>query len=287
LCMRLLQPALAFVLCATALLAQKPEFEVASIRPSDPQSGGRSTGGMRMDGAQVRFTFQTLKDYIGIAYRVRVYQIAGPDWLTADRFDISATLPAGSNSQIGEMLQALLADRFQLKFHREKRDFPVYALVQARGGAKMEPVALDPAPEANAPVAAAGTGSAQGIAVNLGRGTSYTFSNNRFEATKLGMPAFAVNLERFVDRPIVDRTELTGNYNFSLDVTEEDYRAMLLHTAVSAGAVLPQQALQMMEAASLGSLFSALEKIGLKLDARKEPLEFLVVDEARKAPPAN
>lgn len=62
---------------------------------------------------------------------------------------------------------------------------------------------------------------------------------------------------------------------------------MLMHTAVSAGVVLPQQALQMMDAASLGSLFSSLEKIGLKLDARKAPLEVLVIDEARKSPTAN
>jgi uncharacterized protein (TIGR03435 family) len=123
--------------------------------------------------------------------------------------------------------------------------------------------------------------------VNLGRGSSYTFSSNRFEATKLGMAMFAANLERFVDRPIVDMTELTGTYNFSLEVTEEDYRAMLLDTAVAAGVVLPPQALEMMDAASLGSLFSALEKIGLKLDARKAPLEMLVVDEVRKAPTAN
>jgi len=119
--------------------ASRPEFGVATIRPSAqaPQEG--ATAGVRIDGAQVRCAFLTLKDYIGMAYQVKLYQVSGPDWLGSDRFDIAATLPPGSSmSQLPQMMQRLLEERFQVKIHREKKDFPVYALEVAKSGLKMQ-----------------------------------------------------------------------------------------------------------------------------------------------------
>jgi uncharacterized protein (TIGR03435 family) len=233
----------------------------------------------------------TLKDYIGAAYRVKIYQVSGPEWLASDRFDISATLPAGSSpSQIPEMMQRLLEDRFQIKMHREKKDFPVYMLEVAQGGLKMPESAPDPDAanaDAKAPLNVTGSGSAQGISVNLGRGSSYTFANNKFEARRLTMTAVAGNLERFMDRPIVDMTNLKGSYDFTLQMTEEDYRTMLIQAAVTSGVVLPPQALRLLEGASPISLFDAMQKLGLKLDARRAPLDLLVIDEARKTPTDN
>jgi uncharacterized protein (TIGR03435 family) len=278
---------LILTLSAGAAFAQKPEFEVASIRASNPQADGQATAGMRLDGAQVRFTSLTMKDYIASAYRVKLYQVTGPDWIATERFDISATFPPDSKAQVAEMLQALLTERFGVKLHRDKRDFPVYVLEAAKGGVKMQPLALEPNADAQAPLAVAGTGSERGIAVNLGRGSSYTFANNGFEAKKLTMAAFAASLERFVDRPIVDMTNLPGNYDFALDFSDEDYRGMLIRSAISAGVVLPPQALKALEGASLGSLFSSLDKLGLKLDSRKAPLDLLVVDDIRKSPGSN
>ena len=109
----------------------KWEFEVASVRPSAPQSAENQVNiGLHLDGSQARIASFTFKDYVAMAYRVKAYQISGPDWTGTDRFDLNAKLPAGATSdQIPEMLQALLADRFQLKFHREKKELPVYALV--------------------------------------------------------------------------------------------------------------------------------------------------------------
>ena len=83
-----------------------------------------------------------------------------------------------------------------------------------------------------APQAFTGAGSNQGVVVNLGQGSSFTFSNNKFEATRLTMASLAATLERFLDRPVVDMTDLKGSYNFSIDVTAEDYRAMLIRSAV-------------------------------------------------------
>jgi len=279
---------------AAAAFAQnppRPEFEVATIRPSAEQPAGTGSAGVRIDGAQVRFVGLSLKDYIGSAYRVKLYQISGPDWIGSERFDVAATLPAGSQtSQISEMLQHLLAERFQVKFHREKKDFPVYVLEVAKDGLKMQESAPDPnaaKEDARAPETFTGTGSSQGISVNLGRGSSYTFSNNKFVAKGLTMEYLVGSLERFLDRPIVDMTNLRGRYDFVLNLTEEDYRTMLIQSAVAAGVVLPPQALRLLDGASPVSLFDAMQKVGLKLDARKAPLDLLVIDEARKTPTDN
>ena len=268
-----------------------PAFEVASIRPSaTAETSGRPvTLGLRVDGAQISGTF-ALKDFIGIAYRVKTYQISGPDWLGSERFDIAATMPpGGAAGKLPEMLQALLQERFEMKIHRDKKDFPVYVLEVAKGGLKIHesPETEADKVEPNAPYSATGTGSAQGISVNLGRGSSYTFANNRFEANKLHMADFAGNLERFVDRPIVEQTGLSGRYDFGLDLTEEDFRAMMVRAAVNSGITLPPQALRMLDAGSPASLFDAVEQLGLKLDARKAPLDLIVIDSIRKTPTDN
>jgi len=283
---------LLIALSATAAFAQnppRPEFEVATIRPSAQGIQEGATAGVRIDGAQVRCAALTLKDYIGMAYRIKLYQVSGPDWIGSDRFDISATIPAGvPAAQMPEMMQRLLEDRFQVKIHHEKKDFPVYALEVAKGGLKAQESAPDPnASDTKAPLTIAGSGSAQGISVNLGRGSSYSFANNKFEANRVDMPTLAAVLERFVDRPIVDMTDLTGHYDFALPVTDEDYRVMLIHAGVNAGVTLPPQALRLLDGASTPSLFDALQRVGLKLDARKAPLDVVVIDEVRKTPTEN
>src|SRR6185436_12241427 len=102
-----------------AQTAPPAEFEVASIRPSPERPAQEGvTAGVRIDGAQFRASRLTLKDYIATAYRLKLYQIAGPDWIGSDRFEIAATLPEGSSTeQIPVMLQKLLEERFQLKMH--------------------------------------------------------------------------------------------------------------------------------------------------------------------------
>ena len=282
------------IVSAAAAFAQnapRSEFEVATIRPSaqTPQDG--VTAGVRIDGAQIRCAFLTLKDYIGIAYRIKLYQVSGPDWLGSDRFDISGTVPAGvPTSQFPEMMRSLLEERFNLKIHRDKKDFPVYVLEVAKGGLKMQESAPDPdlaTPDAKAPVNVTGSGGSQGIAINYGRGTSYTFANNRFEAKRFTMELFSANLERFVDRPIVDMTNLKGVYDIVLDVTQEDYRSMLIRAGLNAGVSLPPEALRLLDGASVASLLDAMQKLGLRLDARKAPLDLLVIDDARKTPTEN
>src|SRR4051812_32149754 len=92
------------------------EFEVASIRPAGPATPAALLHvGLHVDGAQVRCTAMSLNDYIGMAYKLKSYQISGPDWLKGERYDISAKIPEGaSRDDINEMLQHLLETRFQM-----------------------------------------------------------------------------------------------------------------------------------------------------------------------------
>jgi len=278
----------ASVSLACAQPSAKPEFEVASIRASAPEAVGQGGAGVHIDGAQVRIGGLTLRDYIALAYRLKISQVFGPDWIGSDRFDIAATLPEGNKAgQLPEMFQALLANRFQLKYHNEKRDYPVYALVLAKGPLKLKEVPPDEAGKAPEPINVTAGGSVAGISVNLGRGSSYSLAPGRFEAKKLSMAVFAGNLERFADRPIIDMTGLTGEYDFAFELNPDDFRPMLIRSAVAAGVTLPPEALRVLDGNSSASLSDALQQVGLKLDSRKAPLDVIVVDSAKKTPSAN
>jgi uncharacterized protein (TIGR03435 family) len=293
--MSIVKIGLGIVLGATALFGQnpaRPSFEVASIRPSAPGPPQQGVAGARIDGAQFRTAYLTLKDYIGLAYRLKLYQISGPDWIGTDRFDVAATLPEGTlPAQIPNMMGTLLEERFQLKLHREKKEFPIYALEIAKGGLKMAEAPRLPELEnadPRAPQEFTGGGSNQGVSINLGPGSSVSFSNNKFEAKRLTMPSLAGTLERFLDRPILDMTDLKGSYDFSIDVTADDYRAMLIRSAVVAGVVLPPDVLRFLDGVSSPeSLFDGLAKLGLKLEPRRAPLDVLVIDGALRTPTEN
>ncbi|HEX4133002.1 MAG TPA: TIGR03435 family protein [Bryobacteraceae bacterium] len=202
----------------------------------------------------------------------------------------AAILPAGSTGdQIPQMIQALLTNRFGLKFHRETRDFPVYALVVAKTGLKMKASPPDPpADPADRKSFDMTTSATQtGTTINYGNGMYMTFGNNAFVGRKLPASAMADTLGRFVDRPVVDMTELTGNYDFKLEFAPEDFGAMMMRAAVAAGITLPPEALKLIDASNGDSLFNALETLGLKLEKRKAPIEVLVIDHIEKAPSEN
>lgn len=283
---------LIIMLSAGVLLAQKPQdlkFEVASIRPSQPQTD-RVDIGLHLDGAQVRIVSLPLRDYIARAYRVKLYQVTGPDWLSSEKFDVSAKLPEGAKSdQIPEMLQALLAERFQLKAHRDTKELPIYALTVGKPPLRLQESAVDPsaAVARKGDVNVAISGAEAGVFVDLGNGSSYSFTNGKFEVKKVTMDTMARQLERYVDRSIVDMTGLKGNYDLTLTVTPEDAQMMLVRAAVNAGINLPPQVMRLLDNGAVTSLFDGLQQLGLKMDARRAPLDVLVVDQALKAPTEN
>jgi uncharacterized protein (TIGR03435 family) len=252
--------------------------------------------GLHIDGAQVSVRQFSLRDEIAIAFNLKQYQISGPDWLATEKFDIVAKLPDGApRDGVRPMLQALLTDRFQMKTHHETKDFSVYAVVVAKGGLKMKEVPPDPQsepadgekkgerPAVNVEV----SGGRGGVVANYGNGSFFTLGDNRIDAKKMQMNYVADMLARFEDRPVLDMTELTGKYDFTLTFSEEDYRAMMIRAAISSGMALPPEAIQAMERASGDSMFSALQSVGLKLESRKAPLDILVIEHAEKMPTEN
>lgn len=274
----------------TAAPASKAEFEVASIRPSQPSGPNRVDAGLRMDGAQAHFASLSIKNYIALAYHVQGNLISGPDWLGSERFDINAKLPDGSTTaEIPEMMQSLLASRFGLKIHLEKKVMPAYALVLGKSPLKLKELPPDSASPSgpNAPVSVAASGSAAGVSMDLGNGSSYTFTNDQFEFKKVTMDVLASQLARYSDRPIVNMTGLEGKYDLTLPVTPEDYRLLLIRSAVNAGVELPPRALEFLDSGSPDSFFEALKQQGLALDGRKLPLDMIVVDQVSRTPTEN
>lgn len=264
----------------------KPSFEVASIRPSAPDNN-EVVVGVRITDAQLRISRWPLREYLAMAYRIRPQQISGPDSI-GTLYDISATLPTGvSTDMVPDMLQALLADRFQMKAHLEKKDSSVYALEVGKEGLKIKEVPVDAAAPTPAATNVQGVGGNNGVSLDGGDGSSFTLANNRVEVRRMTMERFAGLATRFLDRPVVDFTGLTGRYDLTLDLAPEDYTAMLVRAAVSQGIRLPPQALQAINLGSLNPLKAGMEKVGFRLDARNAPLDFLVVDSISKTPTEN
>jgi len=283
-------------LASAAMFAQAPpsriEFEVASVRPSDPivSAADASKIGLHIDGAQVSLGKLSLNDYLGMAYKVKQYQISGPEWMASERFDINAKLPTGSKrDQIPQMLQALLTDRFGTTFHREMKDFPVYALVIKKTGLKMTESLPEPADSSGERKSFDVTTSVSqtGTTINYGNGMYITFGNDAFEGKKVPGSAIAEMLARFVDRPVVDMTELKGNYDFKMQFSPEDFLAMMMRAAAAAGVALPPEASKLLDASNGDSLFTAVDTLGLKLEQRKAPIQVLVIDHIEKSPSAN
>ncbi len=283
-----------FIFLTCAAVAQQPparlEFEVASVKPSAEILDSAKIG-MHVDGAQVSFTSYSLRDYVRIAYRMKDYQVVGPDWISNERFDIVAKLPQGATrEQVPDMVQNLLADRFKVVFHREKKEFPVYALVVGKGGSKLKESNLEGLTAADLskpPDSVAASGSANGVSVNLGQGASFSLLPDKLECRRLTAVRMADIMSRFVDRPVVDMTNLTGVYDLTIPVTPDDYRGMLIRSAMSAGVALPPEA-QKLAMVDIGeSLATGLQAAGLKLDSRKAPLDVLVVDKAERNPTDN
>jgi uncharacterized protein (TIGR03435 family) len=267
-----------------------PEFEVASVKPSveSANPAANVSRGLHIDGAMVSVNGMTLKWYIHYAYTAKESLVSGPDWLSSERVDVVAKLPAGATrDQIPAMMQALLADRFKLTLHRESKEFPVYALIVGKGGAKMKESPLDPDTDegpGKANIDVNVTGGDRGATISLGKGASVAFEARRLVAKKVTMAYLADSLARFVDRPVVDMTGLKGTYDCTIDYNLDDLRALILSTAPPGTPLPPRQA----DVGDTGvSLMDSLQALGLKMEPRKAPLDMLVIDHMEKTPTAN
>jgi uncharacterized protein (TIGR03435 family) len=236
----------------------KPQFEVATIKPSNPETQGR---GFRVRGREFSTINTTLSSLITFAYGLHPKQIVGaPAWIDTDKFDITAQPdePGRPNDkQWKEMLQGLLADRFQLKFHHDKRELPVYALEVAKSGSKLTKSQGDP----------------NGLPGMFFRGLG------ALPATNATMQDFAGLLQSAVlDRPVVDQTGLTGRWDFTLNWTPDESQFVGMGIKVPAPSDKPD--------APPGLFTAVQEQLGLKLDSIKAPVDVLAIDHVEK-PSAN
>jgi uncharacterized protein (TIGR03435 family) len=241
--------ALAVLLSIPAFAQDAPvAFEAATIKPTDPAFGGILVG---FPGGSFSARGFTLRDLVAFAYELDNRQVVDvPKTLETDRYDITGKLPSGMQpnpATARRMLQALVADRFQVKFHRETREMPVYVLTVARGGHKMKP-------------------RTQG---DGGEGRSMLFRGANVPGRDVTVAMLAEGLQKLVlDRPIVDKTGLTTNFDFDLTWRPE------ANQFNGRGASLPPDP-------DKPDIFTALqEQLGLKLDPQRGPAEVLVIDKA-------
>ena len=295
---------------AQAPAAQPLAFEVASIKPSSPPDqakvmSGQFRVGMSVDGSRVDLRFMSIGDLVRTAYKIKPHQLVTPDWMKGNamsfdnRWDIQAKLPEGTNKdQVPEMLQALLADRFKLKVHKEQKEQAVYGLVVAKGGPKLKEAKPEEQPKEGEPktpsnaVSVKQEGAGMTVRTGAGGAMKMTMGPNmtmHMESERVSMEQFADMLTGFVDKPVVDMTELKGNYQITLDLTMEDLKA----AAAKAGVAIP--AMPPAAGAAPGAatdpagpgVFSSIQQLGLKLESKKAPVETIVVDSAEKKPTDN
>jgi len=263
-CVLAIAPVLA---CAEGTLA----FEVASVKPAAPQPPGRLQISMGGDPGRINYTSVSLKNLIERAYSVKSYQVTGPDWMDSERFDVTAKLPDGAKqSDVPQMLQALLAERFKLTIHREQKSMPVYAIVVGKAGVKMPKVEGDALP-------GPGPGA---FRMQMG-------AKGRQLAGKVTMDNLAGMLSRMLDRPVLDMTELKETYDMKLEWTPDEREGgMRMLAGMPAGDHPP--ASEGSESSSAPGLFAAVqEQLGLKLETRKGDVAVVVVDSVEKAPTQN
>lgn len=249
--------------------ATKPSFEVAVVKPLDPNTSPLVE--MSADPTVIRYGNITLRDAIRGSFRVRDFQIVAPDWLSNARFYIQGKLPDGvPPDQAPEMLQSLLEERFKLETRRETKEMDVYALLPAAGGHKLKPSELRI--DSKTPTAMGTDGKPRQMV---------SFGGNANEVTVIAPGSsfltFVGVTSRFTARPLVDLTSDDGLYDFKIRFAPENTGGF--PQAVDSNPPPP--------ADPAPSLTDALKEMGLRIERRKMPIEMLIVTRMEKVPTEN
>lgn len=314
---------------AAAPKKARPEFEVASVKVAAPldiqklaaavQAGGKLPIGAHVDGSQATYTYVGMQDLICLAYKVKPFQVTGPDWMANEHYDIIAKIPAGgSKDDVPLMLQSLLEERFKVTVHKETAEHPILALVVGKGGPKLQdtgvkPKALDP----DAPLKPGemsmetGEGEARmrmnddkmGATIDMGDKGKVNYRVDpatmtlHLDAESMTMSGLADMISQFSKltggpgKQVVDMTDLKGNYKVSIEFSLADMLAMVRNAGVDLPAGLGNQSavagVAASDPSSGASFYNAVSALGLKLENRKGQVEQLIVDHAEKVPTAN
>jgi uncharacterized protein (TIGR03435 family) len=285
------------------------------------QSGNMPKFGANIDGLRAEYNQMRLQDLVANAYEVKTYQVSGPDTLNGQRFDIAARMPEGSTAaDAPKMLRALLEDRFKLEATAKTEDRPVLGLIVGKSGLKMKLVAAPPPLDFTAELKPGerkmdtgdgpaimtmrqgGGGGMGGATMNMGSkgvmtytpkmdGQSFTL---HMEFSGVTMPALAAMLTQMMTqgpggadtKPVVDMTALAGNYDTSLDFSPQ-IMVMGGNGGGSGGGASTASAASDPGGNGSSSIYDSVQKMGLKLEPRKAPVEQVVVTHLEKVPTEN
>ena len=258
-----------------------PTFEVASVKQNTTDSSSSSSKDSPGSYTAINMPLRRL---IALAYRVHPAvdrdRIIRPSWVDGVRFDISARTPAGTRSdQIPAMLRGLLADRVSLVTHTEARDGTVFALVRARSDGALGPQLTVSSLDCSKPEAfvsgnaGVDTPSAAATVSKLACGLISTVDDagGTLRGGGRTMADLAANLTGRMNQPVIDRTELTGRYDFVLRWTPENFSNAAANAGPSRDGTPLVTALQ--------------EQLGLKLEAQRAPVEVLIIDRIERPSP--
>lgn len=228
----------------------EPSYEVATIKPNNP---GDHNSRFHQDGRRLDIENETMNTMLLFAYGIHAKQIVhAPAWFASDRYDVDGVLDVDGQPSLKQMqhiVQKMLADRFQLKFHRDTRELSVYAVTVAKGGPKLTKSQSDP--------------NALGDETDQMHGDQITMA-----ITNLSMAEFALIMQFYTDRPVVDQTGLAGKWDFKWAWTADESRVPPDTTNPPPG------------------LFTAIqEQLGLKVEAKKGPADVYVIDHVERPSP--
>ena len=230
-----------------------PSFEVATIKPSKPGQPGKA---FRVNGREFSTINTSVSDMMVFAYGIHARQVAGgPDWLEKDKYDVLAKPDVDgqpNDKQLKSMVQKLLADRFKLTFHRDKKELSVYAIVVAKNGSKLTK----------------SEGDGNGLPSLFFRGLGNLPARNATMADFAGVMQSAV-----LDKPVVDQTGLSGRFDFTLMWTPDEFQFGGLGVKPPAPSDKDTQP----------DLYTAFQQqLGLRLESTKAQAEVLVIDKVEK-----
>jgi uncharacterized protein (TIGR03435 family) len=267
---------------AALAAAQAPQlsFDVASVKENRSASDSGAFGIMSPTPGRMRIVNTPLRFMLHYAFQIRDHQLIGaPDWIDSVGFDISATYPSEpirTEDDRRAMLRTLLAERFALKTHREKREMPIYALVMARRDGTLGPQLVRSTIDCEQWIAEKrpriGAGSPSSVAPGGKRPVCQMLTTRRFIAAGTQtMQQLADVLQVLSGRPVANRTGLAGTFDFDLQWTSGPVApAPGANPAVDDGP----------------SIFAALqEQLGLRLESGRDTFDVVVVDAVQRPTP--
>jgi uncharacterized protein (TIGR03435 family) len=273
------------LLFLVSALAFGQTFEVASVKPAPVREGERVYFGPPRGGpgtpdpTQITWTYAAMKALLMTAYDLKAYQLTGPAWIASERYDVVAKVPpSATKEQVAAMWRNLLAERFGLVVHHESKDFQVEELLVSKGGTKLKDTAQDlaePLPP-GPPQVKNGALVSAGVVSMISPGPP-----PKVHTMAVAQPISKLTemLSNQLNHPVLDKTGLTGTYDFTLDYNVSGLPGMPPPPPATPGDVAPDPGLDLAAAVQ--------QQLGLRLVTGKAKIDVVIVDKLERVPTSN